>query len=146
MVVGIYIYHQASAGVRESVIITTPEKLDGLMRNIDPEDIKEMFERADLFIFDECQNVGSGKRGVTLELLIERVRFLKPDAAILGTAAFFTNIHHFSEWLGDGSSIMWTIGGLQGGRSLLGLKIMVCTSTGDGWSKGTPGLVMIPVT
>ena len=94
----------AAAGVRESVIITTPEKLDGLMRNIDREDIKEMFERADLFIFDECQNVGSGKRGVTLELLIERVRFLKPDAAILGTAAFFTNIHHFSDWLGDGSS------------------------------------------
>ena len=94
----------AAAGVQESVIVTTPEKLDGLLRNIDREDIKEMFDRADLFVFDECQNIGSGKRGVTLELLIERIRFLKPDAAILGSAAFFSNIEQFSEWLGNGSS------------------------------------------
>lgn len=94
----------AAAGVQESVIITTPEKLDGLLRNIDREDVKEMFDRADLFVFDECQNIGSGKRGVTLELLIERIRVLKPDAAILGSAAFFSNIEQFSEWLGDGSS------------------------------------------
>ena len=93
-----------AAGVQESVIITTPEKLDGLLRNIDREDIKAMFDRADLFVFDECQNIGSGKRGVTLEMLIERVRFLKPDAAILGAAAFFSNIEHFSQWLGDDSS------------------------------------------
>ena len=93
-----------AAGIRESVIITTPEKLDGLLRNIDREDIKAMFDRADLFVFDECQNIGSGKRGVTLEMLIERVRFLKPDAAILGAAAFFSNLEHFSQWLGDGSS------------------------------------------
>lgn len=93
-----------AAGVQESVIVTTPEKLDGLLRNIDREDVKAMFDRADLFVFDECQNIGSGKRGVTLEMLIERVRFLKPDAAILGSAAFFSNIEHFSQWLGDGSS------------------------------------------
>ena len=94
----------AAAGVQESVIITTPEKLDALIRNIDREEIKEMFDRADLFVFDECQNIGSGKRGVTLELLIERIRFLKPAAAILGSAAFFSNIEQFSGWLGDGSS------------------------------------------
>ncbi len=94
----------AAAGVQESVIITTPEKLDGLLRNIDRENIKEMFDRADLFVFDECQNIGSGKRGVTLELLIERIRFLKPDAAVLGSAAFFSNIEQFSGWLGDDSS------------------------------------------
>lgn len=93
-----------AAGVQESVIVTTPEKLDGLMRNIDREDIKSMFDRADLFVFDECQNIGSGKRGVTLEMLIERVRFLKPDAAIFASAAFFTNIENFAQWLGDGSS------------------------------------------
>ena len=94
----------SAAGVEESVIITTPEKLDGLLRNIDRADVKEMFDRADLFIFDECQNIGSGKRGVTLEMLIERIRFLKPDAAILAAAAFFNNIGQFSEWLGNGSS------------------------------------------
>ena len=91
----------AAAGVQESVVVTTPEKLDGLMRNLDRADIKSMFDRADLFVFDECQNIGSGKRGVTLEMLIERVRFLKPDAAILGSAAFFTNIANFAQWLGD---------------------------------------------
>ena len=93
-----------AAGIQESIIITTPEKLDGLLRNIDREDIKAMFDRADLFVFDECQNIGSGKRGVTLEMLIERIRFLKPDAAVLGSAAFFSNIEQFSQWLGDGSS------------------------------------------
>ena len=93
-----------AAGIQESVIITTPEKLDGLLRNIDRQDIQAMFDRADLFVFDECQNIGSGKRGVTLEMLIERIRFLKPDAAILGSAAFFSNIEQFSQWLGDGSS------------------------------------------
>ena len=94
----------ASAGVQESIIITTPEKLDGLLRNIDRDDVKDMFERADLFVFDECQNIGSGKRGVTLEMLIERIRFAKPDAAVLASAAFFSNIAQLSEWLGDGSS------------------------------------------
>ena len=94
----------AGAGVQESVIITTPEKLDGLLRNIDLPDIQRMFDRADLFVFDECQNIGSGKRGVILEMLIERIRFLKPDAAILGSAAFFSNIEQFSEWLGGDSA------------------------------------------
>ena len=93
-----------AAGVQESVIVTTPEKLDGLLRNIDRSDIKAMFDRADLFVFDECQNIGSGQRGVTLEMLIERVRFLMPEAAILGSAAFFSNIEHFSKWLGDRNS------------------------------------------
>ena len=91
----------AGAGVAESVIITTPEKLDGLLRNIHLPDIKAMFDRAELFIFDECQNIGSGKRGVTLEMLIERVRFQKPDASILGSAAFFSNIQQFANWLGN---------------------------------------------
>ena len=94
----------AAAGVQESIIITTPEKLDGLLRNIDRADIKEMLDRADLFVFDECQNIGSGKRGVTLEILMERIRFLKPDSAILCSAAFFGNIGQLSEWLGDGGS------------------------------------------
>ena len=84
----------AAAGVQESVVVTTPEKLDGLMRNLDRADIKSMFDRADLFVFDECQNIGSGKRGVTLEMLIERVRFLKPGRGrpFSVQAAFFTNI------------------------------------------------------
>ena len=50
------------------------------------------------------RTLAPGKRGVTLELLIERIGFLKPDAAILGSAAFFSNIEQFSEWLGDRSS------------------------------------------
>ena len=115
-----------AAGIQESVIITTPEKLDGLLRNIDQEDIKAMFDRADLFVFDECQNIGSGKRGVTLEMLIERIRFLKPDAAILGSAAFFSNIEQFSNGLGTAAPTISTSGGLPDVRSLLGLKKMVC--------------------
>jgi len=90
------------AGVQESVIITTPEKLDGLLRNIDAPDIKALFDRAELFVFDECQNIGSGKRGITLEMLIERIRFQKPNASILGSAAFFSNISEFADWLGGG--------------------------------------------
>jgi hypothetical protein len=91
------------AGVEESIIITTPEKLDGLLRNIDAPDIQALFERAELFVFDECQNIGAGKRGITLEMLIERIRFQKPEAAILGSAAFFSNISEFAEWLGGGT-------------------------------------------
>ena len=94
----------AAAGIQESIIITTPEKLDGLLRNIDRDDIKEMLDRADMFIFDECQNIGSGKRGVTLEMLIERIKSLKPKAAILASAAFFNNLNHLEGWLGEGSS------------------------------------------
>ena len=91
----------AAAGIQESIIVTTPEKLDGLLRNIDLPEIEDMFERADMFVFDECQNIGTGKRGITLEMLIERIRFHKPNASILASAAFFGNIHQFAEWLGS---------------------------------------------
>ena len=91
----------AAAGIEESIIVTTPEKLDGLLRNTDVPEIQDMLDRANMFVFDECQNIGSGKRGITLEMLIERIRFYKPEASILATAAFFQNISQFAEWLGN---------------------------------------------
>jgi superfamily II DNA or RNA helicase len=87
----------------ESVVITTPEKLDGLLRHRDdiPE-IEELLGRARLFVFDECHTLGSGTRGVTYELLIARIVQLFPDAETLAMSAVFENIEDLAKWTGLG--------------------------------------------
>lgn len=84
---------------KENVIITTPEKLDGLLRNIDHEPIRRYFERCCLFIFDECHSVGDGKRGITYEFLIARLRNAFPSAKTLALSAAFSNIEDFAQWI-----------------------------------------------
>jgi len=86
----------------ENVIITTPEKLDGLIRNIDQPSIRRYFERCCLFIFDECHSMDNGRRGITYELLIARIRKMFPQAKTLGISAVFSNMGDFVQWIGHG--------------------------------------------
>lgn len=85
----------------ENVIITTPEKLDGLLRNIDNNTIRNYFARCRLFIFDECHSIGDGKRGITYEFLIARLRRAFPDAKTLALSAVFSNVGDFTQWIGQ---------------------------------------------
>jgi len=90
------------AGIREeNVIVTTPEKLDGLLRNIDNETIRNYFERCRLFIFDECHSIGDGKRGITYELLVARLRRAFPNAKTLALSAVFSNVADYTQWIGQ---------------------------------------------
>jgi replicative superfamily II helicase len=90
------------AGIREeNVIVTTPEKLDGLLRNIDNDTIRNYFERCRLFIFDECHSIGDGKRGITYELLVARLRRAFPNAKTLALSAVFSNVADFTQWIGQ---------------------------------------------
>jgi len=91
---------------KENVIITTPEKLDGLLRSREKPDVAEMFDRCRLLIFDEAQTITSGRRGVTYELLIARVRRLLPEAQILLLTAVCENIEDLAKWL-DGQWIYY---------------------------------------
>jgi len=88
------------AGIREeNVIVTTPEKLDGLLRNMDNNTIRNYFERCRLFIFDECHSIGDGKRGITYELLIARLRKAFPDVKTLALSAVFSNVADYTQWI-----------------------------------------------
>ena len=84
---------------KENVIVTTPEKLDSLLRNIDRAPIRSYFERCRLFIFDECHSIGEGKRGITYEFLIARLLRAFPATRTLALSAVFSNIADFAQWV-----------------------------------------------
>jgi hypothetical protein len=86
----------------ENVIITTPEKLDMLLRtSAEESEIQNQFDRCCLVIFDEFQNLGEGRRGVTYEFLISRLRQRIPSAGLVCLSPKVTNIDRVAEWIGS---------------------------------------------
>lgn len=86
----------------ENIIITTPEKLDALLRaRKENEEIQALFDRLALVVFDECHIVSSGKRGITYELLITRLKAAFPTVRFLALSAVFSNIETMAEWICD---------------------------------------------
>jgi len=75
------------------LIISSYEKADSLLRH-DPEWLKDL----DLLIVDEIQNIDSN-RGPTLEVLISRIKHLKPEVKILSLSATMPNSDQISEWI-----------------------------------------------
>jgi hypothetical protein len=85
---------------RENVIITTPEKLDMLLRtSAEESEIQEQLDRCCMVIFDEFQNLGEGRRGVTYEFLISRLRKRIPGAGLLCLSPKVTNIDQVATWI-----------------------------------------------
>ncbi|MHB1021619.1 MAG: DEAD/DEAH box helicase [Acidobacteriaceae bacterium] len=85
---------------RENVIITTPEKLDMLLRtSAEESEIQKQLDRCCLVVFDEFQNLGEGRRGVTYEFLISRLRQRIPSAGLLCLSPKVTNIDRVAEWI-----------------------------------------------
>jgi len=78
---------------KHDLIISSYEKADSLLRH-DPEWLKDL----ELLIVDEIQNVDSN-RGPTLEVLISRIKHLKPDIQIIALSATMPNSEQISKWI-----------------------------------------------
>lgn len=85
-----------------SVLVTTPEKLDLLVRTGHP-----VVEKLAMVVVDEAHNIGEPNRGARLELVLATIRRDKPTARFLLLSPFMPNAESLARWLGGarGSSI-----------------------------------------
>jgi replicative superfamily II helicase len=83
-------------GERIHVLVTTPEKLDLLLRQDHP-----TAGNLALVVADEAHNIGEGERGARLELMLGTVKRERPDARFLLLSPFVPNAADLAGWLGD---------------------------------------------
>ena len=78
------------------VLVTTPEKLDLLIRKKHPitNDLTKV-------IIDEAHNIRDGERGARLELLLSIVKKEKPNAQFLLLSPFLPNAEVLKDWLAE---------------------------------------------
>ena len=77
------------------IVVTTPEKLDLLLRVGHPS-VQEL----SLVVADEAHNISGGTRGVRLELLLGMLRRERPTARFLLLTPFVPNGKELASWLG----------------------------------------------
>ena len=83
------------------VIVSTPEKLDLLIRRSHPS-----VEDVSLFIIDEAHTIENGERGARLELLVAMLRRERPNAKYMLLSPFLPGrTEVLAEWLGGGNII-----------------------------------------
>ena len=83
------------------VIVSTPEKLDLLIRRSHPS-----VEEVSLFIIDEAHTIENGERGARLELLVAMLRRERPNAKYMLLSPFLPGrTDALVEWLGGGNII-----------------------------------------
>lgn len=87
---------EASAGPPFRVVVTTPEKLDLLLRG---GWTSELGRPLTLVIIDEAHNLAEGSRGIRLELLLATVNREHRDASFLLLTPFVPNAREISAWL-----------------------------------------------
>lgn len=91
------------------VLISTPEKMDALIRAN-----HKSVQNLKLVVLDEAHNIGSDERGAKMELLLAVIKRNKPDTRFLLMSPFVENAEKIAQWLGDtaqdSSAIMyeWT--------------------------------------
>ena len=83
-------------GDRVHVLITTPEKLDLLLRQEHPS-----VSNVALAVADEAHNLGDGARGARLELMLGTLKRERPAARFLLLSPFIPNAGDLAAWLGD---------------------------------------------
>jgi hypothetical protein len=84
------------------VLVTTPEKLDMLVR------VGALaVQRATLFVFDECHKVEDAGRGLRLELLISRLLTVCENArfVLLSAVLPHSNLGEFVDWVASGEPL-----------------------------------------
>lgn len=82
---------------RPNVLVTTPEKLDLLVREQHP-----VVDDLSLVIVDEAHNIADNGRGARLELLLATIKRDKPGARYLLLSPFLSNASDLVKWLGSG--------------------------------------------
>jgi len=83
------------------VVVTTPEKLDLLLRG---GWISRLGRPLSLVIVDEAHNLGTGGRGLKLELLLATINREVKDASFLLMTPFIPNAGEIAEWLDPASN------------------------------------------
>ncbi|WP_306568238.1 DEAD/DEAH box helicase [Flavobacterium lindanitolerans] len=83
------------------VLVSTPEKLDLLIRRKHPS-----VEDVSMFVLDEAHTIQNGERGAKLELLLAILRRERPNAKYMLLSPFIKGADEtITEWLGGGNSI-----------------------------------------
>ncbi len=77
------------------IIVTTPEKLDSVVRHG-----AAWIGNIGCVVVDEIHLLGENSRGPTLELLLTLLRAVAPNAQIVGLSATIQNAPELAAWLG----------------------------------------------
>ena len=78
------------------ILISTPEKLEALVRQNHP-----AVRNTRLVILDEAHNLGDSSRGSKFELVLSSVKQNMKEANFLLLSPFISNAGEISEWLAD---------------------------------------------
>ncbi|UKA59776.1 DEAD/DEAH box helicase [Arthrobacter sp. FW306-2-2C-D06B] len=81
-----------------NVLITTPEKLDLLLKSG-----HVSVASLSLAVIDEAHNLSDGVRGARLELLLGMMKRERPETRFLLLTPFVPNADQLAAWLGDGA-------------------------------------------
>ncbi|WP_148252231.1 DEAD/DEAH box helicase [Aidingimonas lacisalsi] len=92
---------QRDDGKEFRVLVTTPEKLDLMLRQGWE---REIGRPLTLVVVDEAHNLQSPTRGLKLELLLATINSECENAQFLLLTPFITNAREVARWLGDQSS------------------------------------------
>ncbi len=80
---------------KNDIIVVTSEKVDSLLRNRAP-----WLSLITCVILDEVHLIGSEGRGVTLEMVITKLRFVNPKMQVIGLSATIGNPKELASWMG----------------------------------------------
>ena len=115
------------------IIVCTSEKLDSVLRN-NP----SFAEKVGIVIADEFHLINDPTRGPTLEVLLARLRHLRPDAQRIALSATVGNPNELAEWLdADLIESKWRPVRLQQG-TLTELKLEIHRTIGPGNDPNLP--------
>lgn len=78
------------------VLVSTPEKLDALLRRS-----HASVNNLKLIVLDEAHNINDESRGSKIELLLSTIKTRKPEARFLLMSPFVDNAKEVARWLGD---------------------------------------------
>lgn len=87
-----------------NVLVTTPEKLDLLVKSGHP-----LATNISLAVIDEAHNLSDGVRGARLELLLGMLKRERPETRFLLLTPFVPNNEQLASWLGDGEESTITV-------------------------------------
>ena len=80
------------------ILISTPEKLESLLRQDHP-----AVKNTRLVILDEAHNLGDSTRGSKFELVLSSIKQNRKEVNFLLLSPFISNAKDISEWLSDSS-------------------------------------------
>lgn len=101
---------------RPDVLVTTPEKLDLLVRRDHPS-TRDLA----LVVADEAHNLGDGERGARFEVVLATLKRDRPGARFLLLSPFLPNSAELVRWLGEDRALDPIIVDWKPGRTLVGV-------------------------